>query len=696
MGKIIKLSTAKNKYKIPKCNLQNAILEGRIHLINEDSIDILEIESEYLKDSEAIPIERIIEDISLRESFFLSEGNLSFLKKDIVKYQNWGIDFRTSNVLLTEKPSRDTIYIWDYKEERKVIIAWILKHLDILPPAANYTKLWELIDKQTELVLQKTLECSPKVINEKNLSFQYKFISRIIMEKKHLDKWEVADCQKFIRKYNDHKSKSYLKRLMENAKNKKVNDFFKQIILEYAPCKKDEKHYTVSQYISLGSLLFHPAYFISEGIIERAINNSLCAQAVLYMAMTIVSAWRMGDLLKINVANEFDIEKAINRLKNGDLPYDISNPVWFGFRLFYMNYENANKNKGNLYISSSIELGKVAGLYLIIAEYHRIREHRENLLEVSEFNKISVFKEALGERCYEEILGKEMFREKYMNKAFLDLYAEETSDKFKVMRFKSLPVMLAAYLRGHKIDLKRGQKVIFHYINFASEGMTLDEVLLELFKVGNFGFYMHKVLTILEGDFNYHGLAEKASILAAININPEDFEKQLEKYTCVLDSISRLEELPKSVTELMRSKIFSSVINETANGKEENVFCLYRALTGIRPKGCRKGKYCTGCDKDLAYGKFCKFAIYSYEYVYNLTLRIAKYEERMRLLKEEFKKAEKENNREMAKIYNDLYELERRRKTNTENIQEEFILSTGISDTFRKTLINLAYGEETE
>ncbi len=50
----------------------------------------------------------------------------------------------------------------------------------------------------------------------------------------------------------------------------------------------------------------------------------------------------------------------------------------------------------------------------------------------------------------------------------------------------------------------------------------------------------------------------------------------------------------------------------------------------------------------------------------------------------------------MAKIYNDLYELERRRKTNTENIQEEFILSTGISDTFRKTLINLAYGEETE
>ena len=146
----------------------------------------------------------------------------------------------------------------------------------------------------------------------------------------------------------------------------------------------------------------------------------------------------------------------------------------------------------------------------------------------------------------------------------------------------------------------------------------------------------------------------------------------------------------------MKSKIISSVINETANGKEENVFCLYRALTGTRPKGCRKGQYCTGCDKDLAYGDFCKFAIYSYEYVYNLTLRIAKYEERMMLCKEEFKRAEKENNRELAKFYNDLYELEHRRKTNTENIMEEFVLSTGISDTFRNTLITLAYGEETK
>ena len=508
MRKIIKLSTAKNKYRIPNRNLQNAILDGRIHLINEDSINITEMESEYLKDSEAIPIERIIEDISLRESFFLSNGNLALLKKDILKYQNWGIDFRTSNVLLTERPTRDTIYIWDFKEERKVILAWILNHLDILPPSANYTKLWELIDKQTEFVLQKTLECSSKVINEKNLSFQYKFISRIIMEKKHVDKWEVADCQKFIRKYNDNKSKSYLKRLMENANNKRVNDFFKQITLGSNTDKKDEKHYTVSQYLSLGALLFHPAYFVSEGIIERAIQNSLYAQAILYMAMTIVSSWRRDDLLKIKVANEFDIEKAINRLKNGDLPYDISNPVWFGFRLFYMNYEVANKNKGNLYISSSIQLGKVAGLYLIIAEYHRIRECREELLEASKFNKKSVFKEALGERCYEEIFGKEMFCEKYMNKAFLDLYADETSEKFKVMRFKSLPVMLDAFLRGHKINLKRGQKVIFHYISFSSEGMSLDEVLLELFKVGNFGFYMNKVLTILDGDFNYHGLAE--------------------------------------------------------------------------------------------------------------------------------------------------------------------------------------------
>ena len=164
----------------------------------------------------------------------------------------------------------------------------------------------------------------------------------------------------------------------------------------------------------------------------------------------------------------------------------------------------------------------------------------------------------------------------------------------------------------------------------------------------------------------------------------------------MLDSISKLEDLPESVIDLMRSKIISSIINETANGKEENVFCLYRALTGTLPKGCRKGKYCTGCNKDLAYGEFCKFAIYSYEYVYNLTLRIANYEERMRLCEEEFEKAEKENNREMAKIYNDLYELELRRKTKTENIMEKFVLSAGISDTFSNTLKNLAYGEEIE
>ena len=678
------------KFTIPEKNINNCVLTGRLKADADGKIEVTEFVKLYQSDNSLTGFDEILNSVLDETHWMLDKKNIETLKTEIEKKNNWGDEYYLSeNLLLDGEKAKVRFYFRNVEKECEYIKSWIIENLRDLP-RDNYEHMWKGIDWESRNALIGALGVQEGELNIKFQPGLHRIMAEIIKSGKSIIEWELPEVHLF-NKRNKETEQRMLKKIMLKKGTNEIRRLFQQAqILQYPQKRIDEKRYSVNQYLSLGALLFFEEYFIGEGIIERALVSSEDAQAILFLAMHIVCCWRRGDILRIKFPEGEPVAEVIEGLKRGELPYSLTEKIGLAFRFLYENFHVASKQKGNLKLACTLDQERVLGIYLAICEYHRIKENRTKLFNATtSFDKLRVYEEALGKRCYSEIFGTEKFLSKTMNKAFLTAYAEETSRQFKKMRYKSLPEMLDAYLRGHKIDINKGQKTIFHYIDFASEGMSVDQISMALFQIGTFGFYKNKILAEILPEINEYDLAVRAQVIASANIDVAETEEKLMQIIKVLETVSTEGEMPKSLRELLTNKVITAVVNGSGTAKEENVFCLYSALHGGISPECKTQGFCTNCQGNTAYGSLCKYAIYSYEYVFNIVTRLYLYERRCEDLEFQIEQLEKEGNLAGADELRNLFLLEMRRKGQTEDAFEQFISDEEFPETLRDDLIDL-------
>lgn len=680
----------RKKFLIPEKNINNCILIGRLKTDELGRIEVGEFVKEYQADKSLTGFDEILNSV-LRETHWIFEKkNVETLKTEIEKKNNWGEEyFLSENLLIDKEKTKDKFYFRDAEKECELIKSWIIENLRDLP-RDNYHQMWECIDRESKKALIGALGVQEGELNIKFQPGLHRVMAEIICSGKSIIDWELPEVHLFNKRYKETEQRM-LKKIMMKTGNKEICRFYNQAqILKYPKSRINEKRYSINQFLSLGILLFGEEYFVGEGIIERALISSADAQAVLFLAMHIVCGWRRGDILRIEFPDGEPVGEVIESLKKGELPYRITEKIGLAFRFLYETFVVASKNGGELRLACTLTELQVLGIYLSICEFHRIKENRTKLFDSAvSFDKLRIYQEALGERCYFEIFGNEKFTSKAMNKAFLNAYAESTRILYKKMKYKSLPEILDAMLRGHKIDINRGQKTIFHYIDFSSEGMTVDQISMALFQIGTLGFYKNKVLSEILPEMNEYDLAVRAKVIASANIDIPETEEKIKQIIKVLEEVSEEGEMPKSLRELLTNKVVTAVVNGTGTAKEENVFCLYRALHGDISSECKTQRYCTNCQGKIAYGSLCKYAIYSYEYVFNIVTRLYLYEQRCENLGLKMKELEKEGNQAGVEELRDFLFLELRRKEQTEEVFEQFISDEEFPETLRDDLIEL-------
>ena len=687
------INTIAEKYNVSTHNIKNCIILGRLSSIDE-KISVQEFSNVYHNDEKMVALEEIIEEVRQSEKWVLSKKNIEEIKKEIIKTNNWGNSFFLyENLLISIKKIKKTLYFENSKKEKTLIIDWIMHNLCKIP-SENYKKMWEMLDERSKRRLVIGCGATPY---ENNIILQpelHLIMSEIILGEKTLEEWGVPEYQMFCKRHSGTKIQRLLRKILLSTESKDLNNFFRLAkVINYYPSKRNEEKYTINQYLSLGALLLYPSYYWGEGIIKRALDNSEIAQALLYMAMNIACAWRQEDILNIKLYEEVEIMDIIDELKGEKVTFFKTFRLWQTFKYSYESFEDANKNGEPLRFALTGEPEKHLGIYLAICEYHRVKENRDTLFSPNAtFDKLKTYKSALGEKNYTVIFGDKIFRNRLMNKALLDGITKLTSVRFQNNNYRSFPQILSAYLRSHKLDLEKGQNTIFHYIDFSSEGLTPDEISMALFSTGTFGFYKNIVLSEILPRINDYNLKKRAQIISAANLSITETEDELGNISRTMDMIAGLEEQPGKLNILI-NRIMDAIVNDTGNGKEENVFCLYRALHNRLPQKCSCEKYCTNCNSELAYGKMCKFGIYAYEYIFNLTLRLDMYEKRIDeyiYLKEKLKR---EGDWKLAEVYEELYELEKRRRDNTRKTVEQFLGDKDFPDELRNDALNLYLGE---
>ena len=690
VGSIKSIAT---KYNISCKNIENCIIQGRLTL-KDGMISIQEFSKAYHHDETMIALEEIIEEACQSEKWTLSKKNIETIKKDIIKTNNWGNSyFLYENLLIPIKDIKKTLYFENSKKESVLVKEWIMHNLcDI--PSENYIKIWEMLDEKSRRRLQIGCGATPFENNIKLQPELHRIMSEIIMSEKSLEEWGIPEYQLFCKRHTATKIQRYLKKILLSKDSRDLNDYFRLAnIINFNPSKKNEEKYSIDQYISLGSLLLCSNYYWGEGIIERAIEDSEVAQALLYMVINLACAWRQEDILEIKLYEEIEITDIIEELKKEKVLYFKTLKIWQNFRYYYESFEDASKNGEPLHFALTGEPEKHMGIYLVICEYHLIKEKRDVLFSPgATFNKLKTYKKALGEINYRQIFGDKIFRNRCMNKALLDGHAKITSVRFQNKNYRSFPQILSAYLRSHKLDLENGQKTIFHYIDFSSEGLSPDEISMALFSTGTFGFYKSLVLSEILPRIKEYNLQKRAQIISAADLSIAETENELGYMSRTLDIIAGMEEQPRTLN-ILTNRVMDAIVNDTGHGKEENVFCLYRAIHNGLPKWCSKQKYCTNCSPENGYGSFCKYAIYAYEYIFNLALRLEIYEKRMDEYIYQKEKLKREGDWKKAELLEELYELEKRKSDNTRETIEQFLSDKDFPDELRNDALNLYLGE---
>ena len=602
-------------YKVPQHKINNAVGFNRLNQNFEGKISQFEFENLYCDDQKKVSLEAVLDKLSKKNKWVYST---SFIKriKDGVRERNIKGEYVPAAITLnTDKTN--TFYMVDDEFE---IEKYINNHFENMP-IENYGYLWSHLDEKTKNILRFALGITPDEINIELQPALHQVMSILLKSGKSFEDWQTGDVQLYIPDLSE-KAIRLFRKMDDYTKDARAGR--KIINSRMLQSGKDERKYTEWQYMNLGRALFDEEYIFASNMVERAIDESKVAQALLYMAMNIIAAWRNTDICQINLGFTIsEIQSIIDEIKKTKKVQENLSKIYLSFSITYSEAVRASKNKGELVFACPIQFYSVMGMYLIIAEYHRLNENRATLLCKKDFHKINIYEDALGEEVYKKLFNDELFSNRQINKSMLQHYVEMTKKLYKNFKIKSLPEFLATYLRGHKMDYERGPKNIFHYINLSTDDLNFEEITLSLWLIGTLGLYKSKVARIICDYLDENRewkITETAELISRLNIDPLKMEKKIGILKATSNQIKNLERLPQNNEELVnKEKLIQALLLGVGERKEKNVFCLYNVIHGNGEYECKGQKYCSGAPNE--YGGLCQCAIYSYEYIFELIIR---------------------------------------------------------------------------
>ena len=399
----------------------------------------------------------------------------------------------------------------------------------------------------------------------------------------------------FIRKYREaYDCKFTLDLAIESTKKKKS-------------IKPTTLPYDYNQYFELGKLCFNEDSIKRNHLYEKAVQNSKLSYVWLFICMHYISAWRKGDIetnLPIIHIN-YNWEELKDKLCEKEFDEEAINySLLIQKRINESNIlPNKTKNKQRerfLVIDIPTSLRSVFGrVYSIYCKHN----------EESRINKNITYKDyfSLLGFDYFKLFGNYSLSNRRLNKSYLNFLSDIISHSG--ISSYSMSYRVASYARAHVEPDHQLSETTSKYLMHKMDGLSVDEVLVQLLENGICSFTVRYLLEIAYGEqFQQLGFKEQAALVNQMNLTAFKAEGIAR---VINDSFMRskvlLDDLFRSFRTESAKKNHAALMLKTISSRQAltNIYGLSCIILATK-KSCpyRYQRSCIGCQnsiQDLAF-----------------------------------------------------------------------------------------------
>jgi len=377
------------------------------------------------------------------------------------------------------------------------------------------------------------------------------------------------------------KTKELLTGFFTYAASRK-NVSYHSVELKKAECNPPAA-YPYADFVKLARVLFNDTYDREHRLTERALENSSCAEAWMFLACHYVCGWRSTDICSRWVypnlkegSNPFGINTGT--LKEDILAGRISDTVYENVALYVirrieMSYNVPGKTgKGKLRSAIVPDLRVFFGRLTLIAEYHHLRSGEGYMrpYRAAGYRNWVTCREFFGEDFY-AVTGKHAISSRRLNKSYLQGMEQAARADGNTTLVSHV---IASYARSHaNVDT-----TVAYLKDHGLTGESAEVVLFMMMQRGVFGVSLyHALLAAFPDAFGKLTAKEQSRLMAQVPLSAYELETAGSVFAA---SEEMAAELACGKTELPRVVLRAMLAIGQGQGKakDDGVYCKRKAL----------------------------------------------------------------------------------------------------------------------
>lgn len=362
----------------------------------------------------------------------------------------------------------------------------------------------------------------------------------------------------------------------------------------------DTSPYPFPQYLAFASLVYSDPMIETNSLIDKSFENIKYALLWLYSAWQYISAWRTKDFFMIPIismpytkdvlresihAKEFNSEAIkISILLENEINGIQRPPTKTARR----QEESGEKSVLLVVIPETLRvvIGTVYAICVVMSEHQPFPVVRFSFSDY----------EYMFGNMYTRIFGHRTFLNRRANKAFLgtvvQLVEQDVGTENKVMGHS-----VASLARAHMVSPGMLSDVTSKYLQYKLEGLTVDEILMQLWDTGICSFVPYMLLESVYGEaFSSLPVSSQSKILRAANLTAYQAEtaarhihkEYLHSRDVVNAILSSCRDKGKTAVQILQR-----LADRQAPSKQRGIQCLYSAMRLACP--FQANKKCSIC-----------------------------------------------------------------------------------------------------
>lgn len=391
--------------------------------------------------------------------------------------------------------------------------------------------------------------------------------------------------------------------LFANFCKKKADKCTYNVMLKYDPPKSgknviDTRPYPFAQYFAFSHLLFSQPMIEKNDLVNKAFADIKYGLLWLYCIWQYCTAWRVGDFFRIPILRmPYTRDSLRQSISEGSFEQEAVT-----LSILLENEINSKQRRPNKTAEEQEASGEIFPLVVVFPENLRsvIGTVYAICIVMTDFKPFPVARFSIKDyefmfgSVYTKILGHTMFQNRRANKAFMGSVVE-LAEKNPAIKAPVKGYALASFARAHVVTEGTLSDMTSRYLQYKMEGLSADEILMQLWDTGCCSFVPYMLLEAVYGDkFSTLPVSDQTEVILASGLTALTAEagaRLMRK--AYLHDRDVVQTVLSSGGTGAATRVLQGLIDREAPSKQIGIMCVRSSLR--LPCANQRSQKCVAC-----------------------------------------------------------------------------------------------------